>query len=289
MSRSMAVRRALPFGLLALSCGACSLFVGLDGFSGGADPLDSGSPDVATDGGGRTDGPASEGGGPDATGDAGADAVAASGFCAARKSARFCEDFDQGVSASVWQRKVTGAHVVADVPNGDVGRAPRALAAEVNAAAKGDEAELQHEIEGGKLARFRLSYDIKIERRPTSGYTEVNELRFAVPGGTAYLFLNIDAAKVGLREEATINGTFEGRQRFSDLQIADGAWHRLSYDVDIGVGAKGIALWVDGQRIGDAPLDLVGQSEALLSVGVTWADNGPSARYLVDNVLVEDR
>ena len=278
----MSLRRILT--LACAACAGCSVLTSLDGLSSGG----------AGDAGAETSTPV-EAGEQDAKGvndvdagatDAGPDAPAPKRFCeTVDPGVAMCEDFDDGLSAGRWTPRVQPPGVSVGVFPG--GPSPLELVAVLGEPSAGNRwASYRRELTG-PAGHVRWSYDVLLVSRPTSGATEVNNLRLTAPNGSFDIYLEITPTLTRLQEQRyLVNAPGEGGDIVPvDLEI--GKWTRLSIEATVDGPDKRVKVLQDGKLIADKALvyPLAGTPE--LQAGFSWGTGGAKGEVKTDNLVLE--
>lgn len=242
----------------ALSIAACSL-TALDGFSGGGegalDASDDGGPAaadvvVAADAGSEG---GDEGGAP---------------FCATRPGAAVCEDWDVGDPLLRWTKEVTGTGGSAEIVDGPVRSAPRALRATVGTSNTSRGSFLRRSLPGS-VTHAKVGYSLFVEQRPTSSEIETNIVIFRLPdSSTQEFYLAIDAGGASIVEQRS--GPVNDYTALGDA-IPTGRWVRVELDISF-AGSRTFVLTIDGVERLRRPLVYAGTGGSpVLLAGISYA------------------
>ena len=261
---------------MCASLSACSLFVTLDGLTGGdssdAAPADASANDVEPSDGGAGDVVSIT--------DAGGDA-----FCA--NDAVFCDDFERdGDVQGSWTSMQTSLGALSIGARSGGGRA---LVATTQAS--GGLALLRKDFSSA-MTTGRVSFDIQL---PAGGPGTFYSLELSLGPSTQSLQRSID---VGQRTGATViydqlteldGGYLTGGQTFVS-SIADGTWHHLDVFTSLaGSGAPTASVNVDGVQA-VAPFSIYADftpANPYIEMGIAYASSGTGATSVqIDNVEV---
>jgi hypothetical protein len=281
----VSIRRILT--LACVACAGCSLLTSLDGLSsGGADGDAGGGADAARADADRPDVVGITDGDAGAATDTGSDAAPTRRFCeTVDPGVAMCEDFDDGQSAARWTPRVKPPGVTVGVFPG--AQSPLELISRLGDPNGGDRWASYLRRLTGTVGHVRWSYDVMLVSPPTSGATEVNNMRLSAAGGSFDIYLEITPNRIQLQEQRYLAGMPGEGGDIVDVELEIGKWTRLSIEATVDGPDKRVRVLQDGKLLTDKALvfPLAGVPE--LQAGFSWATGGAKAEVKTDNLVFE--
>jgi len=266
----------------ALGAGAtqCALMPSLDGFSGSQGVPDASPADAAGEGGG----------------DGGTEGGDSGRWCASLSPAPlFCDDFDDQGPFTRWtdQYVRSGGTVARD---GTAFRsAPNALLT-LSPSSIDPSSAFVYLSTADTKSKVHVAYDMRIDSRdPTTGYAEVNELRFDTPGLAFAIYLRVfndpNTSTTVVSEAYLPDGgvpshevALAGNPRF------DG-WRRVGVDIDLASTPHTVAVTLDGKAAGTVTLEpsLYAPGPVRMQLGIAYTGHPTTSTWAIryDDVTID--
>ena len=268
--------RRLAFVAITLLVGGCSLFVDLDGLTGG----DQGSGDAS-----GSDGNASDAIAADASDASDANVADAAHFTCPDASI-VCDDFDDTALGAKWS-KVTIQNGTLGIDNSASFSPPNSLLITLpdNPGGLTRYNKLDEDI--GNLKSVDCELEIRLDATDDTGGYDVRPFAFALypPGFNNYdIHVNMARAEFSF-EQNTDNGMDGGNLSRTDnfAPVTIGQWQRMRVATDF----QTVQIYIDGAKVYDQALlsPISSTSSGAIEVGQGYDTEPPSWTYRIDDVL----